>query len=84
MRSPYGEEGRVRASLRLPCRDRGYYDDPTGEAVCNRLALVQEAQRWARELAKVAPPVRLTPGNRARRQEAARLLAIPATPLKAP
>ena len=51
MRSPYGDDGRVRGSLASPYRDQGYGNDPMGESVCDRLALAQAAREWADRLA---------------------------------
>ena len=86
MRSPYGDDGRVRGSLAYPHRDSGYSADPVGETVCNRLALVAAAQQWAALLAQVDhEPVApmLTPsqlrGRNARRQEARRLRSLTAS-----
>ena len=55
MRSPYGDDGRVRGCLAYPHRDDGYVDDPVGESVCNRLALARAAMEWADRLAAIPP-----------------------------
>ena len=71
MRTPYGEDGRVRGYLRYPHRDNGYSDDPVGDAVCDRLTLVQLAQEWAAAVAALETPEPRTRHNRSMRQNRA-------------
>ena len=80
MRSPYGDDGRVRGSLAYPHRDNGYGGDPVGESVCNRVALAQAAREWADRLAAIPPDALKGPrtlkqkrADTARRQDAARV-----------